>query len=150
MAGVQSTFSLVFQLVKGFGLQSFEDFCIRSLHLPVASWVGHQGETHIDTHLFTEVEEDSTGELSAVVGDNSVWNSEAVDDPFDELDGGLSRLSWNWHHLYPLCELVDCHEQVLVFSHRLWNFFDDAHLAVKSAIAWLLMLSVRTNLSRKP
>ena len=50
-------FSLVFQLLKGFGLQSLEDFCICSLHLPVASWVGHRGKTYLEAHFFAEVEE---------------------------------------------------------------------------------------------
>ena len=101
MAGDQTIFPFVLQL---------ENFCIGSLYLPVASWIGYRGETHLDTHFFTEVEEDSTGELNAVVGDDLVWNSEAVDDPLDELDGGLGRLAWYWHHLYPFCELVDGHE----------------------------------------
>ena len=82
--------------------------------MSVTSWVGHRGETHLDAHFFTEVEENSTGKLSDVILDDSVWDSKAVDDSFDELDGGLSRLAWYWHHLYPFCELVDCHEQVLV------------------------------------
>ena len=69
-------FSFVLQLVKGFGLQSLENFCICSLHLPVASWVGHRGKTHLDAHFFAEVEEGFAGELSAIVGDDSVWNSE--------------------------------------------------------------------------
>ena len=88
MAGDQSIFPFILQLVKGFGLQPLEYFCIGSLYLSVASWIGYRGETHLDTHFFAEVEEGSTGELSAVVGDDSVWNSEVVDDPFDELDGG--------------------------------------------------------------
>ena len=125
LAGDQSSFSLVFQLIKGFDLQSLENFYICSLYLPVASWVGHRGEAHLGAHFFAEVEEGFACELSAVVGDDSVWYSEPVDDPLDELDGGLGRLAWNWHHFHPFCELVDCHEQVLVTSHRLWYLADD-------------------------
>ena len=86
-------FSFVFQVVKGFGLQSLENFCICSLHLSVASWVGHRGKTHLDAHFFAEVEESFACKLSAIVGDDSVWYSKPVDDSFDELDGGLGRLA---------------------------------------------------------
>ena len=34
-------------------------------------------------------------------------------------------MAWNWHHFHPFCELVDCHEQVLMSSHRLWYLADD-------------------------
>ena len=93
LAGDQSIFPFVLQLVKGLGLQSLENFYVFLLYLLVASWVGYRGETHLDTH-FAEVEEGSTGELSAIVGDDSIWNSEAVDNPLDELDGVLGRLAW--------------------------------------------------------
>ena len=91
----------------------------------VASWVGHRGKTHLDAHFFAEFEEGFACKLSAIVGDDSVWYSKPVDDSFDELDGALGRLVRNSHHFHPLCELVDCHEQVLVTSHRLWYLADD-------------------------
>ena len=122
---INPIFSLVFQLVKGLGLQTLQDFRICSFHLSVASWVGPRGETHPDAHFFAEFEESSTCELSAIVRYDSVWYSKAIDDPFDELDGGLGHLAWYWHHLHPLCELVNCYEEVFMSSDRFWHLAHD-------------------------
>ena len=87
--------------------------------MPVESWIGHRGKTHLDAQFFTEVEEGSTCELSVVVRDDSVGYSEEVHNPFNELDGGLGHLMWYWHHFHPLCELVNSHEEVFMSPDRL-------------------------------
>ena len=104
----------VLQFVESLGLQTLEDLRISSLNLTIAPWIGHRGKTHLDAHVFAEVEEGPTGELGAIIHDDPIGHSETEHDPLDELDGGLGRLSWYWHHLHPLGELVDCHEKILM------------------------------------
>ena len=97
-----------------------EYFCVCSLHLAIAPRVGLRGEAQLDAHFFAETEKGLTRELGAVVGDDPVGHSKSEHDPLDELDGGLSRLLWYWHHFYPLAELVDGDEEVLMSSDRPW------------------------------
>ena len=47
------------------------------------------------------------------------------DDPLDEFDSCLDCLSWYWHHLNPLGEVVYSNEQILMSSDYLRNLADD-------------------------
>jgi hypothetical protein len=62
--------------------------------------------------LAAEFHEGTLDEVGAIVGDDAVREAIAKDELADELGSYLPVALGDWLGLYPLCELVDGHEQV--------------------------------------
>jgi hypothetical protein len=54
------------------------------LHLPICHGVSHGGTVHPDVVVLAEVQELLGSELGAIVGDDGVWDPEAMDDVGEE------------------------------------------------------------------
>ena len=78
-----------------------------SFDLAVGSWMGNRDVFNGDASFFAEVPKMMTSECGSEVSDNTVWETESVDDIFEELDCLLCS-SRNKRFVFdPLRELVD-------------------------------------------
>ena len=68
--------------------------------------------------LFAEGFELLSCEVCAVISDDTVWDTEALDDALYEVDCCSSSRIGDGDRLDPLCELVDCHQQVSMPAMR--------------------------------
>ena len=66
----------------------------------------HGGPIDEDVVFITELEQLLSGELRAIVRDNGVWDSKAMDDVKEEQHGLLELDHRDWSSPYPLCKLV--------------------------------------------
>jgi len=74
--------------------------------LPVCSGVRYESLVDVDVIFIVESEELLFGELHAVVRDDGVWDSKAMDDVHEEQHSLLRFDHGDWGSLYPLRELV--------------------------------------------
>ena len=88
------------------------------LDLPVRAGVCHGGPIDTDVVFIIELEELFPGELCAVVRDNGVWDSKAMDDVKEEQHGLLELDHRDRPSLYPLCKLVYGDKQVCIAPER--------------------------------
>jgi hypothetical protein len=61
-----------------------ENQAVGVLNLSVCLGVCHGCPIHTDVVIITEPEELLAGELCAIVGDDGIWDPEAVDDVYEE------------------------------------------------------------------
>ena len=80
--------------------------------------VRHSGPIDLVVVLVAESEELCFGELRAIVHDNRVWDSKAVDDVKEEQHGLLRLDHGDRLSLYPLCKLVYGDKQVHIAPGR--------------------------------
>ena len=76
------------------------------LDLPVRAGVHYGGPVDTDVVFIVELEELLPSELHAVVRDDGVWDSKAMDDVHEEQHSLLRFDHGDWGSLYPLRELV--------------------------------------------
>ena len=84
------------------------------LNLPIRVGVRHGGPIDADVVFIAESEELFPNELRAVVRDNGVWDSKAMDDVKEEQHGLLRLDRGDRSNLYPLCKLVYGDKQVRI------------------------------------
>jgi hypothetical protein len=72
------------ELVEDSRLDALQNHAVRALNLPVRARVHHNGQVNTDVIVITEPKEFLPYELRAVVRDDGVWYSEAVDDVAEE------------------------------------------------------------------
>jgi hypothetical protein len=65
-------------------LESLQNHAVGTLYLPIRHGVSYGGPVHPDVVILAEVQELSTGELGAVVGDDGVQDPKAMDDVGEE------------------------------------------------------------------
>jgi hypothetical protein len=63
-----------------------QDHAISAFNLPVRSGVRHNCLIHADVVIIAKAKEFLGGELGTIVGDDTVWHSEAMDDDCEEED----------------------------------------------------------------
>ena len=88
------------------------------LDLPVHAGVCHGGPIDVDVVFITESEELFLSELRAVVYDNGVQDSKAMDDIKEEQHVLLGLDCRDRSSLYPLCKLVYGDKQVRIAPRR--------------------------------
>jgi hypothetical protein len=76
------------------------------LNLPVHAGVRHGGPVDTNVVVITELEEFIPRELRAIVHDDGIWESKAVDEVEEELHGLLRFDLRDRPSFYPLHELV--------------------------------------------
>ena len=76
------------------------------LDLPVRAGVRHGGPIDMDVVFIAKLEEVLSSELRAIVRDNGVWDSKAMDDVKEEQHGLLKLDRGDRSSLHPLCKLV--------------------------------------------
>ena len=91
-------------------LKSLEDHAIGTLDLTVSTWMSDRGPVDPDAVSITEVLELLPGEVSPVVSDDTVRNTESVDDVEEEFDHLFRVEIGDGLGLYPFGKLVDCYE----------------------------------------
>ena len=96
--------------VKDAWLKSLEDHAIGTLDLTISTWMSDRGPVDPDVISITEVQELLPGEVSSVVGDDTVRNTETVDDVKEEVDCLFRANVGDGLHLYPLGEFVHHYE----------------------------------------
>ena len=74
----------------------------------------HGGPIDPDVVFIVESEEFLPGELHAVVHDNGIWDSKAMDDVKEEQHGLLRLDHEDRSSLYPLCKLIYSDKQVRI------------------------------------
>ena len=84
------------------------------LDLPIHVGVRHDGPINVDVVFIAESEELLSGELGAVVRDNGVRDSKAMDDVKEEQHGLLGLDRRDRSSLYPLRKLVYGDKQVRI------------------------------------
>jgi hypothetical protein len=90
------------QPVEDSRFEALQDHAVGALDLPVRPGVCHGCPIHADMVIITETEELFASELRAVVGDDGVWDPEAVNDVGKE-EHRLLRLDLrDWPSLDPL------------------------------------------------
>ena len=103
---------------------SLEDYAIGTLDLTVSSWMSNQGPVDSNAISITEVQELLPGEVSPMVSDDAVRNTELVDDVEEEFDRLFRVDVSDGLRLYPLGEFVHCYEQV---SEAAWALFEGSY-----------------------
>jgi hypothetical protein len=118
---------MLFQAVIGACLESPEDFCVFPLHLAVALGMSHRGKAELGVDALAILLEEPTSELGPVVRNDTTWDPESADDRLEE--GNSSTLGDANHRggLWPLCELVDGHEEELVPADGPREWSQDIH-----------------------
>jgi hypothetical protein len=101
-------------LVEDPRLDALQDHTIRELNLPVRAGVRNGGPVDADVVVIAESEEFIFGELRAIVRDDGVWNSKAMDDVKEEVHGLLRFDHGDWPGFHPLHELVHGNDQMHV------------------------------------
>ena len=86
------------------------------LDLPVRAGVRHDDPIKADVVFIVELEELFFSELHAVVHDNGVWDSKAMDDVKEEQHGLLGLNCGDRSSFYPLCKLVYGHVMGIIWS----------------------------------
>ena len=86
--------------------------------MPVCSGVRDDSPIDSDVLFIVESNEFVAGELCAVVYDDGVWDSKAMDDVKEEQHGLLGLDHEDWSSLYPLYKLVYGDKQMGVASGR--------------------------------
>jgi hypothetical protein len=82
--------------------EALQDHVVGALNLPVRPGVCHSYPIHADMVIIIETEELFTGELRAIVGDDGVWDLEAMNNAGKE-EHHLLRLDLcDWPSLNPL------------------------------------------------
>jgi hypothetical protein len=89
-----------------------QNHAVGTLDLAVSSRVGYCGPVHADVMLIAEIQELSTGELGAIVGDDDIGDPKSMDDVGEEKDGLLGADVSDWSSLDPFGELVNSHQQM--------------------------------------
>src|SRR5688572_1294252 len=87
--------------------------------------MSHGGPVHPDVVILAKIQEFSAGELGAVVGDDGVWDPEAMDDVGEERHRLLGPDVVQGSDLDPLGEFVDGDQQVRVALERLLQGTDE-------------------------
>jgi hypothetical protein len=90
------------QPVKDPWLEALQDHVIGMLELPVRSEVCHGCPIHMNMVIVAEIKELFTSELRAVVGDDGVWDLEAMDNVGKEEHRLLGFDSRDWPSFDPL------------------------------------------------
>ena len=91
------------------------------LDLPVHVGVRHGGPIDADVVFIVELEELLSSELRAIVRDDGVWDSKAMDDVEEEQYGLLEFDCGNRSSFYPLCKLIYGDKYVGVASRRFFE-----------------------------
>src|SRR5688572_17943419 len=87
--------------------------------------MSHGGPVHPDVVILAKIQEFSTGELGAVVGDDGVGDPKAMDDVGEERHRLLGPDAVQRSDLDPLREFVDGDQQVRVAPGRLLQGTDE-------------------------
>ena len=98
--------NVLVESVEDAWLKSLEDHAIGMLDLTVSTWMFDRGPDEPDVISITEVQELLPGEVSPVVSDDTVRNTEMVDDVKEELDCLFRMNVGDQLRLYPLGEFV--------------------------------------------
>jgi hypothetical protein len=61
-----------------------QDHAVSTLYLPIRHGVSYGGPVHLDVVILAEVQELSASALGVVIGDDGVWDPEAMDDVGEE------------------------------------------------------------------
>ena len=99
--------------IKYHRLDALEHQAVGTFHLPIALWVCHRSIADLDTELFAPVCKFRPGELSAIICDNPVRNTESNHNALEELFGLGSYDRGNRFGFNQLGELVDGNEEVV-------------------------------------
>src|SRR5688572_1016423 len=87
--------------------------------------MSHGGPVHPDMVILAKIQEFFAGELGAIVGDDGVWDPEAMDDVGEECHRLLGPDAVQRSDLGPLGEFVDGDQQVRVAPGRLLQGTDE-------------------------
>ena len=94
----------------------------RVLNLPIRVVVRHGSPINLDVVFIAELKELLSGELHAIVLDDGVWDSKAMDDVEEEQHGLLRFDHGDRPSFYPLGKLVYGDKQVSVAPGRLFEW----------------------------
>jgi hypothetical protein len=93
--------------------------------LPIRHGMSYGGPVHPDVVILAKIQEFFAGELGAVVGDDGVWDPEAMDDVGEERHRLLGPDAVQGSDLDPLGEFVDGDQQVRVAPGRFLQGTDE-------------------------
>ena len=102
--------NVLVQSVEDARLEPLEDHAIGSLNLTFSMWMSDRGPVNPDAVSITEFQELLSDEISSVVSDDIVRNTEPIDDVEKEFDRLFRANVGDGLHLDPLGELVDRYE----------------------------------------
>jgi len=118
---------ILLQALKGSGLKSLKDLCIRPLHLPIALGVVGGGVVDLDAHIITICLEHNAGEVCAIIGDDAVWHPEPGYNSFEEIGGRMPVDCSDRHSFRSLGELVNGNIEVLVATNSFGKRTEGIH-----------------------
>jgi hypothetical protein len=90
------------QSVKDPWLEALQDHAVGMLELPVCLEVCHGCPIHMNMVIITEIKELFTSELCAIIGDDGVWDPEAMDNVGKEEHRLVRFDSCDWPIFNPL------------------------------------------------
>ena len=88
--------------VVGPGFEPLQYLSIGVLNLPIAPRMSDEGEVELDAEVLVVVSEQGTCELSTIVGDDPVRDTEATGDTADKLERRVLGHLDDWNRLRPL------------------------------------------------
>jgi hypothetical protein len=100
------------QPVRDPWFESLQDHAIGAFDLPIHPGVRFSSPIHADMVIIVEIKKLFASELRAVVGDDGVYDPEAMDNISKEEHRLLRFNLRNWPSLNPLLEFVDGEQQV--------------------------------------
>jgi hypothetical protein len=118
---------MLLQAVVGARLESPEDLCICPFHLAVTPGMSHGREVELGADALAILLEDPTCKLGSVVRNDTVWDPKSTDDGLEEDDSGTLGDVDHRGGLWPLGELVDGDEEVLVPANGPGKWSQDIH-----------------------
>jgi hypothetical protein len=90
------------QPVKDPWFESLQDHVVGVFNPPVHPGVRHGSSVHMDMVIIAEIKEFFVGELCAIIGDDGVWDPEAMDNISKEEHRLLRFDLCDWPSLNPL------------------------------------------------
>ena len=99
-----------------------------TLHAGICRWLVRRRRNFVDFHLLTELCEDFSFELNALVSENALWEAESTEQMIHEdFYDDRCRARPHWERFRPLCKVVHHGQNVLVSTLRLWMSSADVY-----------------------
>lgn len=110
---VNPPLAVFLEAVKSYCLEPFKYMCICSLHLPFATRMSITREVELGPDFLVVFGEVLTGELRAIVSDDTVGDSKVANNSTDEFDCHAHGDLGDGKGFSPLCEVVNGNKEVL-------------------------------------
>lgn len=112
------------QSVKNPCLDALKNLAIGALNLAITHRMRYRSITDLNSKVFTEIFENSTSELSAIIGDNTIRYAKSMHYVDEKIMGSVGCNCNHWPGFNPLGKLVYRQKEM---SKTTWRLFERAN-----------------------